>query len=159
MTLLARATLLIPLLAGCYEYQVIQPGAAAQGSDVRARVSAATSDRIAPLLGLPDARVVTGTVVQRDADGSLVVEVPTAPEPGPGGSVQSFAQRVSLGKSDILELESRKLDVARTGVVVGAIAVIGGSAAIAALHGSPGTDKPPVVSGTEIRIPVWRLRF
>ena len=32
--------LMLPLLAGCYEYQVIQPGAAPEGMDVRARVSA-----------------------------------------------------------------------------------------------------------------------
>jgi hypothetical protein len=147
------------LLAGCYEYRVIQPDNAAAGTGVRARVSAATSDRVSPLLGLSDARLLTGTVVQTNADGSMIVEVPTAPQQGPGGTIQSFTQRVTLGKSDILELESRTLDPLRTGVLVTGVVVIAGSAAFAALHGEPGHENPPAGGGTDIKIPILRFHF
>lgn len=149
----------VPLLAGCYEYKVIDPSAAAVGSDVRARVSGATSDRIAPLLGVGDARLLTGSVVQTNADGTLIVEVSTAAQPGPGGTIQSFAQHIALAKGDILELESRTLDPLRTGALVAGAVVVAGASAAAALHGSPGRENAPSGTGTELRIPVLRLHF
>jgi len=146
------------LVAGCYTYTPIQPSALSPGVGVRARVSAATAERIAPLLGTTDARVVTGTLIE-NASGTLIVEVPTIVQAGVGTSTQSLYQRISIAPGDVLELESRTLDRTRTAVVVGIAAAIGGSAAIAALHGSPGNDKPPGGTSTDSRIVVWRWHY
>src|SRR4051812_18283139 len=87
--------------AGCYTYTPVQPGGIEPGMGVRARVNAATGERIAPLLGMSDARVLTGRLISNSA-GSLVIEVPTAVQPGVGSATQSLYQRVSIAPADIL---------------------------------------------------------
>jgi hypothetical protein len=125
---------------------------------VRARVSAATAERIAPLLGVSDARVVTGTLIDNASSGMLL-EIATSAQIGIGTTAQNLVQRISIAPGELLELESRKLNRRRTLVVVGTAAVIAGSAAIAALHGGPGLDRPPGSSSTDTKIPLWRFHF
>jgi hypothetical protein len=146
-------------LGGCYTYAPVQASALQPGMGVRARVSASTAERIAPLLGMSDARVLTGKLIERSA-GALIVEVPTTVQAGQAGAVQSLSQRISIAPGEIVDLESRRLDRARTAIVVGAVGVVTISSAIAALHNDPGTNtsgggsSPP-----ESRIPIWRWHF
>jgi hypothetical protein len=154
-----RLALFAPvLLAGCYTYANVDAASVRPGMGVRARVSAAAADRIAPLLGASDARVVAGTLID-NASGAMLIEVPTSPQVGIGSTGQSLAQRISIAPGELLQLESRKLDRRRTAIVVGAAAVIAGSVAIAALQGGPGLDRPPGGSSTDTKIPLWRLHF
>jgi hypothetical protein len=158
--IMRRFALLAPaLLTGCYTYAPIQSSAVQPGTGVRARVSATAAEQVAPLLGVTDARLLTGTLIDNRA-GVLIVEVPTiAQSGGAGSSVQSLYQRISIAPGDLVELESRTLDRRRTAIVVGAAAIIAGSATIAALKGGPGLDRPPGVSSTDAKIPFWRLHF
>ena len=50
------------------------------GSEVRTRITGAASDRVAPLIGTFDTRVLTGSVVENNA-GTMVLEVPTGAMP------------------------------------------------------------------------------
>jgi hypothetical protein len=125
---------------------------------VRARVSPVAAERIAPLLGVSDARVVAGTLID-NASGAMLIEIQTSPQVGVGNTVQSLAQRISIAPAELVELESRKLDRQRTAIVVGAAAVVAGSVAVAALHGSPGLDRPPGSSSSDTKIPLWRFHF
>ena len=125
---------------------------------VRARVSSTAAERVAPLLGMSDARVLTGTLVDNQS-GTLIVEVPTIAQATVGTGGQALYQRISIAPSDLVELESRKLDRKRTGIVVGAAAIVGGSVAIAALKGGPGLDRPPGGSSTDAKVPLWRVHF
>jgi hypothetical protein len=145
-------------LAGCYTYAPVQSSALSPGTGVRARVSATAAERVAPLLGVSDARVLTGTLIDNQS-GTLIVEVPTIAQASVGSSGQSLNQRISIAPGDLVEIESRKLDRRRTGLVVGAAAVVAASATIAALKGGPGLDRPPGGSSTDAKIPFWRLRF
>ena len=156
-----RLALFAPaLVAGCYTYAPVQSSTLAPGTGVRARVSASAAERVAPLLGVSDARVLTGTLIDNQS-GTLIVEVPTLAQASIGTSGQTLNQRISITPGDLVEIESRKLDRQRTGIVVGAVAVVGISAATAALKGGPGLDRPPGGTSSDSRIPIklWRLVF
>jgi hypothetical protein len=133
------------LSAGCYTYSTIDLASAAPGMEVRARVSAATAAQLAPSLGMSDARLLSGPVVQRDADG-LTIRVPTAPI-GTIGAQEGLFQQILVNRSDLLELESRQLDRTRTGVMIGAAFVGATVIAVTALHGrssgANATTEPP----------------
>ena len=151
----------LPLFAvatGCYTYTPVQPTSVTPGAGVRARVSASAAERIAPLVGVNDARLLTGTFVGTDAAGFLV-EVPTTSQVGTAGSFQSLAQRISIPRGDLLELETRTLDRTRTAVVVGGVAIIAGSTAAAILRANAGSERPPGGTSTDTKIPVLRWRF
>ena len=154
-----RFLLLAPVfLAGCYTYAPIQASTVRPGAEVRARVTATAAEQIAPLLGVSDARVLTGTLVESRA-GTMIVEVPTLAPATIGAVSQTFRQRISIAPNELLEIESRQIDRTRTGAILGAVVIVGGSAAIAAFRGGPGLDRPPGGSSTDSHIPLWRLRF
>jgi hypothetical protein len=108
-----RLLLLLPLLGACYTYAPIEPAALTPGQSLRARISGAHADQIAPLLGRSDARLLTGRLIANDGD-ALVVEVPTTERAAVGGVFQTLNQRVTIPRVSILELESRTLDRKRT---------------------------------------------
>lgn len=146
-----------PLLAGCYAYAPIDPAAVRPGTSVRARVSAAGADRIAPLLGASDARQLSGRLVDTRAD-TMIVEVPSVRQTSLPG-MELLHQRVSIPRSDLLELETRRLDRLRTAAVAGSAAILLAVIAINALENDPGTgNTPPGGGGNEVRIPLLRLR-
>ena len=146
------------LLAGCYTYAPVQPNSLQPGMGVRARISATAAEQVAPLLGVSDARVLTGKLID-NASGTMIVEVPTMVPARAGASAQSLYQRISIAPGQLVELESRQLDRGKTAIVVGAAAIIVGSGAYAAMKGGPGLDRPPGGSSTDARVPLLRLRF
>jgi len=146
------------LVTACYTYAPARPQAVQPGDGVRARVTAATAERISPLLGISDARVLTGTLVDNNG-GALVMEVPTIVQAGVGSSTESLHQRIAIQAGELVELETRKLDRGRTALVAGAAVLVGGSMAIAALRGSPGSERPPTGSSTDHRKPGIIIRF
>jgi len=143
------------LLSSCFSYIPIEPGDVEPGVSVRARVSPAAGARIAPLLGATDARKLDGTVITRSAD-TMIVEVPTVVTDN-----REFGrtpnQRVSIFRSDLIELEVRKLDRMRTMGLIGGAAVVLGTALINALQGEPGKDALPGGGGTDNI--VFRIRW
>jgi hypothetical protein len=157
-----RSLRIIPLgvaLGACYSYAPVErPATIPQGTSIRARVTPTASQRISPLLGVEQARIVDGPLVARTGD-AMVVEVATTTPVGLGTAVQTLHQRVALAPSDVTEVETRTLDRARTAMVVGALAA--GAIALAAnyLRSDPGVDRPPTGSPPENRIPLLRFRF
>jgi hypothetical protein len=152
------APLLLLSLSACYSYAPMQPASVTPGTSVRARVSATAAERIGPLIGVSDARLLTGKFTGTDAAGFLI-EVPTTTQVGPAGSLQSLAQRISIPRGDLLEMETRTLHRGRTAAVVGAVAAIGVATAVNVLRGERGSDRPPGGTSTDTRIPVVRWRF
>ena len=143
------------LLSGCFTYLPIEPGEVEPGVSVRARVSPAASARIAPLLGATDARRLDGTVITQSGD-TMIVEVPTVTtENREFGRAPN--QRVSIPRSDLVELEVRRLDRVRTIGLVGGAAAILASALVKALQGDPGKEPLPGGGGTDNI--VFRLRW
>lgn len=148
----------LPLLAGCYAYAPIDPLRVQPGTNVRARVSGTAAERLGPLLGTADARLLSGRLLENRAD-TMIVEVPTITQASIGTSMERLHQRVSIPRVELLELETRRLDRLRTAALAGSVALIVGTVAIKALKNDPGTDRPPGPGGgTDTRVPLWRFR-
>lgn len=144
------------LLSGCFTYlPVTEPGQLEPGLAVRARISPAAGARIAPLLGASDARRLDGTLITHSTD-TLIVEVPTVMT-----DTREFGrtpnQRVSILKSELLELEVRRIDRLRTVAVVGSAAIIAGTILARSLKGEPGKEPLPGGGGTDAI--VFRFRW
>ena len=143
----AMITAIAALSSGCFSYIPARPGEVEAGVDVRARVSPDASARIAPLLGASDARRLDGKLITNGSD-TIVVEVPTVMVDN-----REFGrtpnQRVSIPRTDLLELEIRKLDRGRTLGIVGGGAIVVGVTLINALKGGPGKEPLPGGGGTD----------
>jgi hypothetical protein len=149
----------LPLVVGCYAYAPIEPTAVRPGISVRARVSGAGAERIAPLLGTANARLVSGRLIDTRAD-TMIVEVPTVVHAAVGSSLETLHQRVSIPRADLVELETRRLDRFRTAAVAGGVALVVGAVVIKSLDSDPGSDRPPGGGGgVDARLPLWGLRF
>jgi hypothetical protein len=150
----------IAVLTGCYTYQPIEPAAAPLGSEVRARINGAASDRVAPLVGTFDNRVLVGNVVE-NTNGVMTLEVPTGAMPNVAESVVRLHSRVPLMPADLVGLERRTLDKGRTillgGAVAGGVGLGVALALRAAADPQPGNlpNEPPPIA----RIPIFGFRF
>lgn len=153
-----RSLPLAVVLCGCYTYAPVDANTVARGASVRARVTSSAAERIAPLLGEPDPRVVVGSLVER-SNGRMIIEVPTTTSSVSRSAIQTLYQRVALAPADVTEMETRTLNRTRTAIIVGAAVIVAGSIAAASLHGEPAGDRPPTGSPPETRIPVIRFRF
>ena len=155
-----HACCLLPLLVGCYSYTPITPAAAPTGSEVRARITGAASDRVAPLLQSFDTRVLVGSVVENNG-GELVLQVPLGARPNVTEIVAPLQTRIPLAVADMVSLERRRLDVKRTTVLVGGIAAGIAAGVFVALRAGGDSDEgkspdePPPIA----RIPIWRFHF
>lgn len=160
--MLKRTWRFVPIActAACYSYTAIEPAAAPAGIDVRARITGAAFDRVAPMLGTFDSRILVGNVVENN-NGSMMLEVPNGAAPNvPTDVVQTHA-RIPLSPGDLVSLEQRKLDKVRTVLLAGSIvAVVAVGAGVALRSGAdpqPGNitpDPPPIT-----RIPIFRFHF
>lgn len=160
MSMLKRSLVLSPFLVGCYSYTPIETSAAPVGTEVRAHISGAASDRIAPIIGQFNQRVLTGKIDENNG-GNMTLEVQSGAVLNTGTAITPLLQRVPLVPADVVALEQRRLDVTRTSVLIGAI---GAGVALASYlawnaggHSDPGpgdTGGPPIN-----RIPVIRFRF
>ena len=146
---------LLPFLGACYSYMPIEVAAVRPGASVRARVSSPAANRLAPLLHVADARVITGTLIDSVSDGVLV-EVPTIVPGEVGSTFETLHQRVSIARSDLVEFETRKIDRFRTGVIISAAAIAASVVVVRALNGDAGRDRPPPGGGTDLLRPVRR---
>jgi len=130
---------------GCYRYVPVDVAAVTAGTDVRARVKASAAEQLGPSLGLSDARVLSGPVVGLTPDGMTlrVASVPAGTLTAPEG----LFQEILINRSDLIELESRRLDEGRTRLAV--VAGLAGAAALAATilrgrsSGESAVNEPP----------------
>lgn len=141
--LMAVGALVAPAaFAGCYTYSVIDVAGAKPGTEVRARVSMAAASQFGPSLGVSDARLLSGAVVDNQRDG-LTLKVPTVPA-GTIGAPDGLFQQILINRSDLLELETKQLDQAKTRLVVGAAIVGAAAVTVAIIRGGRSTGEPAV---------------
>ena len=152
--LVALAAFAGPLAAGCYSYTAAQPTSIAPGVTVRARITPAAGERVAPLLGTTP-RSLTGKLIS-DLRDTLIIEVPAVMAAEVGSTVQTLHQRVSIPRSEIVFLEIRELNRARTYGLFGGAALILGWALIDVLKGEPGSEQIPGGGGEDNRVPVFQ---
>ena len=156
-----RPTRLLVLAAtlaasGCFAYLPSSPQEIAPGEGVRLRLSAEEAMRYADLR-LANPRVLEGTLVERSGSELMVEASIGASDPSRGSRI--LLQRVTVPISGILEVEHRRLDRLKTGLLVG-----GGTALLAGLviHNAYGSgsegEKPPDISEAR-RMPLIRFAF
>jgi hypothetical protein len=153
-------TLVLAGSIGCYSYQAIEPATAPVGTEIRARITGAASDRVSPLIGSLDTRVLVGNVVE-NSGGSMLLEVPNGAMPNVSDGVVHLRARVPVSPSDFVSIERRKLDVGRTALFSGGI-LAGVSLGVAfALRsgGDPQPGKNPEEPPPILRIPIHVIRF
>ena len=149
---------LLPFATACYTHAPIEPNAVHPHTSIRARVNAATAEQLEPLLGITNARLLSGVVITSSPD-TLIVEVPTGVRAEVGSSVQTLNQRVAIPRASIVELETRRIDRLRTGLVVGSASLIAGALIYNAVRGESGSGGPPGGGDpTEMLIPILRIR-
>lgn len=126
---------------GCYRYVPASLDTVPIGARVKAQLSSEAELALRDSLGL-DARVVNGTLVDR-APQRLLLQVRTASGARAFGD-QALYQRIALKPQDVLRLEVREVNRAKTGTLAAALA---GVAALVIIeltkHNRPGTPEPP----------------
>ena len=157
-----RSLWLTPLIAGCYSYSAITPATAPTGTEVRARITGAASDRIGPAVGELYVRELTGSVLE-NSNGVLLLNVERGTRPDVTGVAGPTRAQVSLMPGDLVSLEQRKLDVGRTTLFTAALAAgIGIGVAVALKSGGGGeqgngpSEPPPI---NRIPITIFRIGF
>lgn len=130
------------LLAGCYTYTPTQQARLQPGDRVRIRVTAAEAERVQPLLGRTDTRVLAGQVIATGAD-TVIVQVPVTMQTAGAGSYQPLQQRVSFPRDALLDVEHRALNRRRTTIAVGAATIILGAVVLRTTVLGPGKIGPP----------------
>lgn len=132
------------LLTACYTYQPIEIADITPELEVRTRVTGAEADRLSDVLG-SDNRVIEGTVQELQGDNLLLlVPVVSAIDRGRGGDLN---QRVELARSGLVEVDVKRLDQQRTGILLGTVTVVVGALVIRQLNQDQGggdTPDPPV---------------
>lgn len=151
-----RLLLLAASLAasGCFTYIPSSPQEVAPGQPLRLRLSAEEAARYQDLR-LANPRLLEGTLVSRSAS-ELMVEASVGVNDATRGS-RALVQQVSVPLSGILEVELKRLDGFKTGLLVA-----GGGALLTAViirsgSGSGSEDTPPDDTPDARRIPLIRF--
>jgi hypothetical protein len=148
------AALVCLAASACYSYAPVQLAEVTPGTQARARITAEEVARVSQSLGRPD-RLLEGEVLETGPD-RLLLAVPVTT--GGGGLTQrQYHQRIELSRAGLVELEQRRFSAWKTGLVIGAGAILAGAAigaAFAAINDSEGNEKP----GPErIVVPLFRF--
>jgi len=155
-----RPTRLLVLAAalaasGCFAYVPSSPQELVPGEGVRLRLTAQEAMRYADLR-LADARSLEGKFVDR-SDSEVMVEATVGTSDRARGT-QLLLQRVTVPLTGIVDVERKKLDTVKTGLLVGA-----GAAAVSAIlfqdalgYGHNEGETPPETPEAR-RIPILRF--
>ena len=125
---------------GCYAYRPVDFDEVRVGSEIRARLTAGQVDELNGVLP-SDSRVIEGRVLEAPGSSYLLL-VPVLAEMR-GARIDAIHQRLDIPRSGIVELETRELDRVRTGIVVGAGAVVLGFVAWRSLRDPALGDRDP----------------
>lgn len=143
--------------AGCYHYIPAETGDVPAGATVRVRVTDTQTRRyenIVPVNG----RMIQGKLVEQDTD-QLLLEVPILSDLR-GDRVETVAQRIDLPRSDVVDLEIRKLDRGMTALVAGVGGVAGVALITRTLVGAFNSETTNPPGGAEILVPFFlRIRW
>lgn len=144
------------LLTGCYSYAPIALEAVEPAQRVRAFLSPAGADRLEPLLHERRA-TLNGELVEVGPEG-VFLEFPSG-YIDRGMRTETLTQRLLFPRTEILGLQRRQLDRARTaGVAAAAVTAVGLLIYKALTDESGGTTTPPPGGGPpEARLPLYRL--
>lgn len=157
---MVRASLLMALVimvSGCARWVPARVGDVPLGTDVRLRLSEEGAAQLEELTGTRRSEV-SGQLLQWDSEVMVSAALQAA---GAGANSSSLRQRYVVDQEDILGVDIRELDRTRTGLFVGGVAVVAGSAIVWVVSqlagGGTAATNPPTSGPSEpfvrIRIP------
>jgi hypothetical protein len=161
----ARSGWIVPgilVVSGCFSYVPADMGTVPEGNDVRLYL---TRQGVAGLPEIPtqSGPRLTGTLVRKDND-QILLRVPVAVQQD-GLMTRTLGQDVRIPASDIVQLERRSFNRARTGFAVagGAVAVVGLIAAFVKsqpqnVDPRPGDEEGPGVHGRWFQLVTFPVR-
>lgn len=149
---------LLLALAGCYSYSVAPPEEVPIGAAIRARISAGEAERVSEIVQHGHDRVLEGALVQSDPE-SLLISVPSDVG-GFGSSAARLHQRLTIPRSEIFELEVRRLEPWRTAGVVAVVTAVASYAVIRAFDLGGNAPAGPRPGGEQAQtpfgsVPIW----
>jgi hypothetical protein len=143
----------VVLSTGCYRYVAARPEAVPAGSEVRLHLSQEAAVRVEPVIGTGLTQV-DGQLEQWATEVVLGVRVPTVE----GGVDRGLRNRVVFAPAEVLAIEVRERDRAKTYMLTAGLTAVGVGAVIAAISGVFGGSSnvdPPVEEDS--RVPVFRV--
>ena len=148
---------LVILVSGCARWVPARVGDVPLGTDVRLRLSDEGAAQLEDLTGTRRSEV-SGQLLQWDGEVMVSAALQAA---GAGANSSSLRQRFVVDQEDILGVDIRELDRTRTGLFVGGVAVVAGSAIVWVVSqlaggGTAATNPPPNAPSepfVRIRIP------
>jgi hypothetical protein len=154
-----RATRLLVLAAalaasGCFAYVPSSPQELVPGEAVRLRLTAQEAMRYADLR-LANPRALEGTFLER-SDAELMLEA-TVGAAGRSRGTQLLVQRVTVPLTGIVDVEKRKLDTFKTGLLAGGGAAAVGFVLIRKAVGSGSESERPPDAPEARRVPLLRF--
>jgi hypothetical protein len=154
----AFATALLLTVFGCFSYVPVDYASVPAGHEVRVRVTQNGASELREIVDDYEPRgspTVSGTLVSRSTE-ALLVRVPVAVR-SEGFFSAELGQDLRIPISDVLDVESRQLDRARTGLLVagGVVATLTLIFQIMDSWGERGN--PGGLPNDESRVPVGRL--
>ena len=152
MTRLLLLTSLV-LSQGCYRYVAARPGEVPMGTEVRLHVSPDAATRVEPVVGT-GLQQLDGQLESWGNEVVLAVRVPASE----GGVDRALRNRIVFSPNEVLAIEVRERDRAKTTLLAVGLGAVGVGAVVAALSGvfggSQNTD-PPVEEDS--RVPLFRV--
>ncbi|MCY3704241.1 MAG: hypothetical protein OXH08_01885 [Gammaproteobacteria bacterium] len=135
---------LVILVSGCARWVPARVGDVPVGTDVRLRLSDEGAAQLEELTGTRRSEVA-GQLLQWDSEVMVSAALQAA---GAGANSSSLRQRFVVDQEDILGVDIRELDRTRTGLFVGGVAVVAGSAIVWVVSqlaggGTAATNPPP----------------
>jgi len=146
--------LLLACTSGCFSYVRSEVQAVPVGERVRLHLSADGMTELRDLSS--DAEpVVTGTLMRREA-GEVVLRIS---EGGAYPYAAPLGQDVRIPVGGIVQLEQRRLDPLRTGLMAGGSVALGAAVLLSIIDDAFGNELPPTSGDPQLRIPIGWLRF
>ena len=157
---MVRACLLMALVmvvSGCARWVPARVGEVPVGTDVRLRLSDEGAAELGELTGTHRSEV-SGQLLRWGSEVMVSAALRTA---GAGANSSGLRQRFVVDEDDILGVDVRELDRTRTGLFVGGVAVVAGSAIVWVVSqlaggGTAAPSDPPPPGPSE---PFVRIRF
>ncbi len=157
---MVRASLLMAfviLVSGCARWIPARVGEVPAGTDVRLRLSEEGAAQLRELTGARQSEV-SGQLLRWGSEVMVSTALRTA---GAGANSSNLRQRFVVDEEDIVGVDIRELDRTRTGLFVGGVAVVAGSAIVWVVSqlaggGTAATNPPPSAPSepfVRIRIP------
>ena len=150
------ALILLLTVSGCARWVPAQLGTVPPGTDVRLRLSEDGAEQLEEMTGAGTTEV-TGELLQWEPE----VLVSTALGPSAMRLDPGLRQRLVLDPDNVIAIDVREVDRTRTGLLVGGVVAVAGSAiAWALVNIIRGSEGAPTSPTTDVpQEPFVRLRF